>query len=37
MSIPVFKQVVGSTLPMRPRGGMLKGWLPGTIVNFVNS
>lgn len=37
MSIPVFKQVEGSLLPMRPRGDMLKGWLPGTIVNFIPS
>lgn len=37
MSIPVFKCVEGSVLPMRPRGQLLKGWLPGTIVNFVPS
>lgn len=37
MSIPVFKCVQGSVLPVRPRGELLKGWLPGTIVNFVLS
>lgn len=38
MSIPVFKQSQGSLLPMRPRGEMLKrGWIPGTIVNFIPS
>lgn len=37
MSIPVFKHVEGSLLPMRPRGDMLKGWLPGTLVNFIPS
>lgn len=24
-------------LPLRPRGELLKGWLPGTIVNFIPS
>lgn len=37
MSIPVFKGVEGSVLPVRPRGQLLKGWLPGTIVNFIPS
>lgn len=35
--MPVFKCVEGSVLPVRPRGELLKGWLPGTIVNFVPS
>lgn len=37
MSIPVFRAKEGSTLPVRPRGELLKGWLPGTIVNFIPS
>lgn len=37
MSIPCFKCVQGSVLPVRPRGELLKGWLPGTIVNFIPS
>lgn len=35
MSIPVFKMRDGVSLSARPMGQMLKGWLPGTIVNFV--
>ena len=37
MSIPVFRAKEGSVLPLRPRGELLKGWLPGTIVNFIPS
>ena len=37
MSLPVFKVKEGSVLPLRPRGELLKGWLPGTIVNFIPS
>ena len=37
MSLPVFKAKQGSVLPLRPRGQLLKGWLPGTIVNFIPS
>ena len=37
MSIPVFRAKEGSVLPLRPRGEMLKGWLPGTVVNFIPS
>lgn len=37
MSIPVFKLREGMVLPVRPRGKMLNGWLPGTVVNFVPS
>ena len=37
MSKPVFKLCVGNTLPAIPDGDLLKGWLPGTIVNFVYS
>lgn len=37
MSIPVFKLREGMVLPVRPRGKMLNGWLPGTVVNFVSS
>ena len=34
MSIPIQRITVGATLPIKPVGEMLKGWLPGTIVNF---
>ena len=37
MSIPVFRAKEGSVLPLRPRGELLKGWLPGTVVNFIPS
>lgn len=37
MSIPVFRAKEGGVLPVRPRGELLKGWLPGTIVNFIPS
>lgn len=37
MSLPVFKAKQGAVLPLRPRGQLLKGWLPGTIVNFIPS
>lgn len=37
MSIPVFRYKQGSVLPLRPRGDLLKGWLPGTAVNFIPS
>ncbi len=37
MSIPVFKLREGMVIPVKPKGKMLNGWLPGTIVNFVQS
>lgn len=37
MSIPVFRLKQGGVLPLVPTGDLLKGWLPGTIVNFVPS
>lgn len=35
MSIPIMRLRQGATLPVKPTGDMLKGWLPGTLVNFV--
>ena len=35
MSIPVFRVINGNTFAVKPAGNMLRGWLPGTIVNFV--
>ena len=37
MSLPIFRLRDGATLPVRPSGDMLKGWLPGTIVNFIQN
>ena len=37
MSLPIFRAKQGSLLPVRPRGQLLKGWLPGTVVNFIPS
>ena len=37
MSIPVFRLREGMVLPVTPKGKMLNGWLPGTVVNFVPS
>lgn len=35
MSIPIMRLRDGATLPVKPSGDMLKGWLPGTLVNYV--
>lgn len=35
MSLPVFRLRDGTTLPCKPIGQMRKGWIPGTLINYI--
>ena len=37
MSLPIYRLKQGDTVQVIPTGDMLNGWIPGTIVNFVQS